>query len=68
MKLYSESKEYAQGIRPTKGYVARCARCGRRVVHSEKTGLPFHMHARSRRCREDALLHDVILNVRTGGK
>jgi len=35
-----------------RGYLAACANCGLVVVHAESTGKPFHMHARSKLCRE----------------
>lgn len=49
MKLFSE--RYPKR-KPNSGYLAPCRRCGAIVVHSEKTGEPFHMHRRSQKCRE----------------
>jgi hypothetical protein len=35
-----------------RGYLEVCGNCLRMVVHARSTRKPFHMHARSKRCRE----------------
>jgi hypothetical protein len=43
-----------RGVRPYKGYIAPCSRCGALVVHANVDNLPFHMHRRSEKCRKAA--------------
>lgn len=52
MKRFAER---LPGRKPHKGYLAPCRSCGEVVVHAEKTGEPFHMHRRSRKCRVAAM-------------
>lgn len=50
MKRFSERRK--PGQKPYRGYLAPCPRCGLIVVHADSTLKPFHMHARSKKCRE----------------
>jgi hypothetical protein len=49
MKTFAER---FPGKQPQRGYLARCASCGRVVVHAEKTNLPFSMHRKSKKCSD----------------
>jgi hypothetical protein len=49
MKRFSERHP---GEKPRRGFLANCRSCGEVVVHSSKTLEPFHMHRRSKKCRE----------------
>lgn len=40
------------GRTPHRGYLAPCSECGLVVVHSNKYDEPFHMHRRSKKCRD----------------
>lgn len=51
MKRIAEIK----GARPKRGYIAKCPRCGLRVVHVRSTCEPVTIHARSKLC---ALLYE----------
>lgn len=43
------------GYRPARGYLAKCPRCGSKVIHGAKTGLPLSSHWYSSKCREALL-------------
>lgn len=44
-----------KGAQPRRGYIAKCSRCGLRVVHERSTNAPVAIHARSKLC---ALLYE----------
>lgn len=52
MKRIAERTGAGAMMRPGWGYLAPCARCGLVVVHGKTTDLPYHMHLRSKRCRD----------------
>ena len=51
MKRFAERKD---GLTPARGYIAPCRVCGLEVVHAYSTNEPFHLHRRSKLCRETA--------------
>lgn len=47
------------------GFFAPCSACGEVVVHADSMLEPFHMHARSKKCREAAAVKEKTKERKT---